>query len=51
MTGNDTLLLVITSGIASQFEDLSGEVLEDGSEVNCIAETRNESAAPHWEPR
>lgn len=34
MTGNDTGLLVVAGGVASQLEDLSGEVLEDGSEVD-----------------
>jgi hypothetical protein len=34
VTGDDTGLLVVASGIASQFEDLSGEVLKDGSQVN-----------------
>ena len=34
MTGNDTGLLVVTRGVASQFENLSGQVLEDGCEVD-----------------
>jgi hypothetical protein len=34
MTGNNTVLLVVTGGIASEFENLSGKVFEDGSEVN-----------------
>ena len=34
MTGDDTSLLVVTSGIASKFEDLSGEVLKNGCEVD-----------------
>jgi hypothetical protein len=34
MSGYDTLLLVVTSGISSEFEDLSCEVFEDGSEVD-----------------
>jgi hypothetical protein len=34
MTGNDTVLLVITGGVASEFEDLSCKVFEDGGEVN-----------------
>jgi hypothetical protein len=34
MTRNDTVLLVITSGVASEFENLSSKVFEDGSEVN-----------------
>jgi len=34
MTGDDTGLLVVTSGVPSQFEDFSSEVLEDGGEVD-----------------
>lgn len=34
VTGHDTLLLVITGGVASQLEDLGGKVFEDGSEVD-----------------
>ena len=34
MPWDDTLLLVVTSGIASQLKDLSSQVLQDGSEVN-----------------
>ena len=34
MPGNDTLLLVISGSIASQLEDLSGQVLQNGSEVD-----------------
>lgn len=34
MTGDDTGLLVVTGGVTSQFEDLSSEVLKDGSEVD-----------------
>ena len=34
MTGDDTGLLVVTSGVASQLEDLSSKVLEDGCEVD-----------------
>jgi hypothetical protein len=34
MAGNDTGLLVVTSGVSSQLEDFSREVLEDGSEVD-----------------
>jgi len=34
MTGNDTGLLVVTSGIASQLKDFRSEVLKDGSEVD-----------------
>jgi hypothetical protein len=34
MTGDDTGLLVVASSIASQLEDLSSEVLEDGSQVD-----------------
>jgi len=34
MTGNDTMLLVVTGGVTSEFENLSGKVFEDGGEVN-----------------
>ena len=34
MTGNDTRLLVVTGGVTGELEDLGGEVLEDGSEVD-----------------
>lgn len=34
MTGNDTGLLVVAGGITSQFQDLSGQVFKDCSEVN-----------------
>ena len=34
VTGNDTRLLVVTSGVASQLEDFGSEVLKDGSEVD-----------------
>ncbi len=39
MTGDDTRLLVVASGVASQLEDFSGQVLEDGSEVDGSAGT------------
>lgn len=34
VTRDDTSLLVVAGGVASQLEDLSSEVLEDGSQVN-----------------
>ena len=34
MTRNDTGLLVVACGVASQLEDLSCEVLKNGSEVD-----------------
>jgi len=34
MTGDDTGLLVVTSGVAGQLEDFSSEVLKDGCEVD-----------------
>merc|ERR1712150_23417 len=34
MPGNDPGLLVVTSGIASQLENLSGQVLHDGGQVD-----------------
>ena len=32
MTGNDTVPFVVTGGVASEFENLSGKVFEDGSD-------------------
>ena len=34
VTGDDTGLLVVTSGVTGQLEDFGSEVLEDGSEVD-----------------
>jgi hypothetical protein len=34
MTGDDAGLLVVASSVAGQLEDLSGEVLHDGSQVH-----------------
>ena len=34
VTGVDPLLLVVASGVAGQLEDLSGEVLHDGRQVD-----------------
>ena len=34
MPGDDTGLLVVTGGVASQLENLSSKVLEDGSKVD-----------------
>lgn len=34
VTGDDTGLLVVTGGVTSQLENLSGEVLEDSGEVD-----------------
>jgi hypothetical protein len=34
MTGNDTGLLVVTSGVSSQLENLSRQVLKNSSEVD-----------------
>jgi hypothetical protein len=34
VTGDDTGLLVVTSGVASQLEDFGSEVLEDSGEVD-----------------
>lgn len=39
MTRDDTGLLVITSGIASKFENLSSEILENSGEVNWSTST------------
>lgn len=34
VTRNDTLLLVITSGIAGKLEDFGSEIFENGSEID-----------------
>lgn len=34
MAGNDAGLLVVASGVTSQFENFSGQVLKNGSEVD-----------------
>ena len=34
VAGRDAALLVVTGGVASELEDLSAEVLEDGGEVD-----------------
>lgn len=34
VTWNDTGLLVVASGVSGQLEDFSGEILEDGGEVD-----------------
>ena len=34
VTGDDTGLLVVTGGVSSQLEDLSSQILEDGSEID-----------------
>ena len=39
MTGDDTGLLVVTSGVAGQLEDLSSKVLENGCEVDWSTST------------
>ena len=39
MTGDDTGLLVVTGGVASQLEDLSSEVLKDGGQVDWSTST------------
>ena len=34
MTGNDARLLVVSGGIAGQFQNLGGQVFHDGSKVD-----------------
>jgi hypothetical protein len=36
MMGINTVLLVVTGGVASEFETLSGKVFEDGSKVMVV---------------
>ena len=43
VAGVDTVLLVVTGSIASQLKDLSGKILEDGSEVDGSAGTNTGS--------
>lgn len=58
MTGNDTGLLVVTGGIAGQFEDFGSQVLKDGSEVHggtstntlsVVALSQETVDTAHWE--
>ena len=39
VAGDNAALLVVTGGVASELEDLSAEVLEDGGEVDTGANT------------
>ncbi len=39
VTGNDTGLLVVPSGVSSQLQDLSGEILEHNGQINQISGT------------
>ena len=43
MTGDDPGLLVVTGSVASQLEDLSSEVLHDGSQVDGSSSTNTAS--------
>ena len=43
MTGDDPGLLVVTGSVASQLEDLSSEVLHDGSKVDGSSSTNTGS--------
>ena len=58
MTGDNTGLLVVTGGVASQLEDLSSEVLKDGSQVDwgtstdtlsIVALSEETVDTPNWE--
>lgn len=35
VTWDDTLFLVVASGVASKLKDLSGEIFENSSQVDC----------------
>ena len=39
VTGNDTLLLVITRRVTRELENFSGKVLQDGREVDYVTNT------------
>lgn len=41
MSGDDSRLLVVTGGVASQLENFSGQVLEDGRQVDGGASTNS----------
>ena len=46
VTGHNASLLVVASGIASELQDLSAEVLKDGSEVDRGAGTHASGVLP-----
>lgn len=41
MTGNDTGLLVVASSVTGKLENLGGEILEDGSEIDGSTSTNS----------
>ena len=47
VTGNDTLLLVITSGIARQLKNFGSKILKDSSEIDCATRTRRNLGQSH----
>lgn len=58
MTRDDSSLLVVTGGVAGQFENFGGEVLKDGSEVDwstgtdtlgVVAFPQETVNSAHWE--
>ena len=58
MAGRDSLLLSFIGGVASEFQDLAGEVFEDGSGEGTGSDTyllritalpEHASAATNWE--
>jgi hypothetical protein len=56
VTGDDAGLLVVASGVSSELEDLSREVLEDSGEVDCsgeggVSEGARERIAKQWAKR
>ena len=40
MTRRDPGLLVVAGGVTGELENLGGEVLEDGGEVDCFQQQR-----------
>ena len=50
MTGDDTLLLVITRGVARKLQNLGSKILEDGSQVNFRKETLSSLSVTQLEP-
>ena len=51
VTGNDTLLLVVTRRVTCKLKDLGGEVLENSSQVDCTKEASHSLSATWLEPK
>ena len=49
MTRNDTVLLVVTGSVASNFENLSGKVIEDADTLGVVALLEETVDTTDWE--